>query len=56
MTAKPKTKRPCVICGARVRNPNQKVKTCDHICTAARKLKVTRNEAAFQIAMMDESD
>jgi hypothetical protein len=30
-------RRVCVVCGARVRNQNPKTKTCDSICTAARK-------------------
>lgn len=37
-------KRPCVICGARVRNHNPKCATCDPICTAARHAGRTRTE------------
>lgn len=37
-------RRPCVICGARVRNQNPKTTTCDEICTAAKKSGRTRTE------------
>jgi len=34
----------CVVCGARVRNHNPKVTTCDPVCTAARNAGRTRTE------------
>lgn len=46
--------RRCVICGARVRNMNPKVKTCDSTCTRARKNKVTR-EQQIRIDIQEEA-
>ena len=40
--------RRCVICGARVRNINHKVNTCDSICTNAKHNGLTREEQILQ--------
>ncbi len=47
---KDKTKRLCVVCGARVTNKNPKVRTCDAICTIAKDGKITRERAARILA------
>jgi predicted nucleic acid-binding Zn ribbon protein len=39
-----KPKRLCVVCGARVRNQNPKVNTCDSVCTNAKKSGRNRTE------------
>lgn len=39
-----KPRRTCVICGAKVRNQNPKVDTCDSTCTAAKKSGRNRTE------------
>lgn len=48
--------RKCIICGARVRNRNPKTETCDPICTFARKIRVSRNEAAYCLAMQEQEE
>lgn len=53
-----KNSRKCVICGARVRNQNPKTTTCDSICTLAKRLGLSRNQAAIKLAdkLEDEKD
>jgi hypothetical protein len=46
---------PCVICGARVRNPNQKVTTCSPFCTDAKKKGLTYAQA-HELEARDESE
>jgi hypothetical protein len=46
--------RKCVICGARIRNPNKKTTTCGSLCTKIKKSGMTREEYVRRSCEIDE--
>lgn len=48
--------RTCIVCGARVRNENPKVQTCDTACGVAHEMGVPRDRAERMLSAGDSYD
>jgi predicted nucleic acid-binding Zn ribbon protein len=48
--------RACVVCGASVRNINQKATTCSPICTTAKEHRITRERAMRLFPKLAEAE